>query len=84
MYVAHTSQAAAQHSVQPTSGSPRVFWQFATPQQDSVFESRPYPAHLRLTRAVGRTSERKTIESRKGESYYRTKNLHYGRLRLSW
>jgi hypothetical protein len=39
--------------VQPTSGSLRVFWQFPTPRQDSVFEPCPRPTHLRLTQAVG-------------------------------
>jgi hypothetical protein len=45
---------AAEHSVQPTNGILRVFWQFSTPQQDSVFEPRPRPIHLRLTQTVGR------------------------------
>jgi hypothetical protein len=43
---------SAQHSVQPTSGSLRVLWQFSTPRQDSVFEPAPRPAHLRLTHSV--------------------------------
>jgi hypothetical protein len=43
-----------QHSVQPTSGILRVFWQFSEPRQDSVFEHCPRPAHLRLTQAVRR------------------------------
>jgi len=42
-------QASAQHSVQPTSGSLRDFWQFSAPRQDSVFEGCPHPAHLRLS-----------------------------------
>jgi len=48
------TKLAAQHSVQPTSGIRRVFRQFSAPQQDSVFEPCPRPAHLRLTQAVGR------------------------------
>jgi len=46
------------HSVHPTSGIRRVFWQFSTPQPDSVFERCPHPAHLRLTQAV------ETVEKR--------------------
>ena len=44
----------AQHSVQPTSGIRRVFWQVSEPWRDSVFAPCPRPAHLRLTQAVGR------------------------------
>ena len=44
----------AQHVVQWTTGILRDFWQFSTPQQNSVFEPAPRPAQLPLTQAVGR------------------------------
>jgi hypothetical protein len=50
----HFQFYAAQHSVQPTSGSLCDFRQFSEPRQDSVFEPAPHPAHLRLTQTVGR------------------------------
>jgi hypothetical protein len=49
----HFQFYAAQHSVQPTSGTLRVFWQCSTPQQDSAFKRCLRPAHLRLTQTVG-------------------------------
>jgi hypothetical protein len=45
---------AAQHSVQRTTGSLRVFWQFPTPWQNSIFEHCARPAQLPLTQTVGR------------------------------
>jgi hypothetical protein len=38
---------ARQGGLQPTSGIRRVFWQFSTPHQGSVFERCPRSTHLR-------------------------------------
>ena len=42
----------AQHSVHPTGGSRRVFWQFAWLEVGSVKMALPRPAHPRVTQAV--------------------------------
>ena len=60
----------AQHSVQPTSGIRRVFWQFSEPRQNSAPKPCPRPAHLRLTQAVRRF----LLKHSKGVGLHRVSN----------